>query len=228
MAIAGSLAAVTAQTDFPTAYAQWIATIVDSLVSAFTFVTLLFAFFYHKGVKINMKHESIDDLPPVPKENARIKRSKPIFGIVASGIFAVIFIAAPQVICVVFGENGTLIPIFSTAALHASWYLIALLAALGITKECVKLIDARYSRRVMTVTVITYLLSVGVASWWLMNDNLLNPGIADSLSKVFTGNSEFIVRIISNLQYYFLGLIVFSLLLEIVTTVIKTLKYGEN
>ncbi len=228
MAIAGAISAVMAQSVWYVAFAEWFWAIFNALVQAFAFVTLLFAFFYHKRVKIEIKHESLDDLPPVPKEKAIIKKSESIVGIVFNVLFAVIFLAAPQIFCVYYSDGGPAVPVFNGEAMRSAWYLIILLAALGIVSECVKLIDARYSRRVMIVTIITDLFSVGIAFWWLMNDKLLNPEMIDSLSKVFTGSSTFILKIVSNSQYYFLGLMVFFLIIDILTTVIKTLKYGED
>ncbi|PKM74336.1 MAG: hypothetical protein CVU91_00255 [Firmicutes bacterium HGW-Firmicutes-16] len=228
MAIAGAISAIMAQSVWYVAFGQWFWAIFNALVQAFAFVTLLFSFFYHKRVKIEIKHELLDDLPPVPKEKAIIKKSESIVGIVFNVLFAVIFLAAPQIFCVYYSDGGPAVSVFNIEAMRSAWYFIIVLAALGVISECVKLIDGRYSRRVLVVTVLTNLISVGVVFWWLMNNKLLNPEVIDSLSKIFSGESSFIITIVSNLQYYFLGLMVFFLIIDILTTVIKTLKYGED
>lgn len=228
MTIAGTVASIMAQETWYVAFAEWLGVIINSLAGAFTFVTLLFAFFYHKGVKISVQADSLDDLPPVPKHNATIPRHDPIVSIVFSVIFAVIFLAAPQIFCVVVADNGTFIPILNADVMRGVWYLIICLTALSIIKDSVKLIDRSYTRRLMVVTVVADLMSVGLSFWWLMNDKLLNPKLIESLSKIFTDESAVLVRIVSNLQYILLGIIVFSLLVDIVSTVVKTLKYKEN
>lgn len=228
MTIAGTIASIMAQESWHVAFAEWLGVIINSLAGAFTFVTLLFAFFYHKGVKISVQTDSLDDLPPVPKRKATIPMHDPIVSIVFSIIFAVIFLAAPQIFCVIVVNNGTFISVLNADVIRGVWYLIASLTALSIIKDSVKLIDGRYTRRLMLVTVLTNLLSVGLSFWWLMNDKLLNPKLIDSLSEEFTGDSAILVNIVSNLQYILLGIIVFSLITDIVSTVVKTIKYAEN
>jgi len=222
LAVAGTITSIMNQEVWYVSFAQWISAILNSLASAFTFVTLLFAFFYHKGVKIDIKAESIDDLPPIPKKRNTISKGESISGIAISVIFAVVFLLAPQIFCVIFADSGTFIPVFNVEVIHSTWYLIVALAVIGIIRESIKLIDGRYTQRVMIVTIVADLMSVGLSFWWLMNERIMNTELISNLSEIFKDDSSFIISFISQLQYIFLGIIVFSLILDIISTVIKT------
>ncbi len=228
MAIAGTVASIMGQEVWYVAFGEWIGVIINSLAGAFTFVTLLFAFFYQKGVNISIQADSLDDLPPVPVHKATIPMHDPIVSIVFSIIFAVVFLGAPQVFCLVIADGNKIIPALNAEAIRSAWYLIIALTALSIIKDSVMLIDRRYTRRLMLVTVIADILSVGISFWWLMNDKFLNPKMIESLPELFTGDIEFIVRIVSNAQYILLGIIVLSLLAEMLTTIVKSVKYAEK
>lgn len=226
LAIAATITTIMGQTVWYVSFAQWLSAILNALASAFTFVTLLFAYFYHKGIKIDIKPESLDDLPPIPKKKSTISKGESIFGIGISVIFAVVFLLAPQVFCVVYADSGTFIPVFNVETIRSTWYLIVALAVIGVIRESIKLIDGRYTKRVMFVTIAANLISIGLSFWWLMNKNIMNTELIESLSEVFKGDSSFIMTFISQLQYSFLGVIVFALLLDIVTTILKTEKHS--
>lgn len=80
----------------------------------------------------------------------------------------------------------------------------------------------------MITTVAANIISGFLSLWWLMNDRIMNPKFADNISKIFNNESTFIINIFSNFQYFFLGLIIFALLLDILVTVFKYLKNKEK
>lgn len=204
--------------------------ITDAIISIgmeFAFVTALFTFFGYKNIKIDTT-SNLDDLPPVPKKNEKISKVESIIGIGISVVFLVVFLAAPQIFCVIhLGETREVTPIFNVDTIRSTWYIIVMFSVAGIIREIVKLIEGRYSKKVMITTVTADIISALLSVWWLMNDKIMNPKFADNISNVFDSenNSQFIINIFSNFQYFFLGIIILALMLDMAETIIKYIKY---
>ena len=209
--------------------ANFIASLITNLIisvgAAFCFVTALFAFFYHKDIKIDTT-SNLDSLPSVPEKNEKISKVDSIISIGLSVIFLIVFLTAPQIFCVVMYNE--FIPIFNFETIRQTWYIIVMFSVVGIIRDVVRLIEGRYSKKVMITTVAANIISGFLSLWWLMNDRIMNPKFADNISKIFNNESTFIINIFSNFQYFFLGLIIFALLLDILVTVFKYLKNKEK
>ena len=203
---------------------QWFGMLLSGSISAFGFVTALFAFFEYKEISLDTTG-GFEDLPPVPKKEERISKGETIFGIAISVIFLVVFLICPEIFtCGVI--DGKMIPIFSTEVIKSTWYILFVFSALGITRDVVKLIDGKYTKRVMLTTLVTDILSAVCTVWWLTNKNIMNPEFASSVSSLFEGDGAFIANVFANFQYFFMGVILFALLLDCVITVIKWAKYS--
>ena len=209
--------------------ANFIASLITNLIisvgAAFGFVTALFAFFYHKDIKIDTT-SNLDSLPSVPEKNEKISKVDSIISIGLSVIFLIVFLTAPQIFCVAIYNE--FIPIFNFETIRQTWYIIVMFSIVGIIRDVVRLIEGRYSKKVMITTVAANIISGFLSVWWLMNDRIMNPKFADNISKIFNNESTFIINIFSNFQYFFLGLIIFALLLDISVTVFKYLKNKEK
>ncbi len=201
---------------------QWMGMLWQGLTQAFAFVTLLFAFFYHKDVKLDEPF-NFDDLPSVPKKNEEISRWDPILGIAISVIFLVLFLAAPEWIAV-FYRAETWIPMFNGEVVRSCWYLILGFTLAGLLREVVKLMEKRYNRRVLIVTVGCNVVSAGLAVWWLTTRDLFNPRFQETMMALFSGENQAIANLFANFQYFFLAVMIFALLLDTIETVVKTLR----
>ena len=168
----------------------------------------------------------LDDLPPVPKKKQQISRGETIFGIGISVVFLIVFLVCPQIFCAIT-KDGELIPILSTEVVRNTWYIIVIFSALGIIREIVKLLDGKYTGRVVITTVITDLLSALCSFWWLLRKDIINPEFAGKIGELFEGDGAFITEIFSHFQYFFLGVILFALLLDIMNAVIKGIAGKE-
>lgn len=205
------------------AAAMWLASMWNGLLSGFAVVTLLFTFFYHKNVRIRDAFNP-DELPPVPREKQKISRWECIAGIGFCVLFTVVFLAVPQIFSAGFPEEGIWISIFAPAAIRSTWYLIMLFALCGVIRQIVKLTEGRYSRTVLIVSLVTNGVSAVLAICWLTGFQLMNPEFIASMSTLFAGESEVILRIFSNFQYVFLGVILFALVLDTAEAAVRTLK----
>lgn len=208
--------------------------IISGMMAAFAFVTLLFAFFSHKNIKLESLNDSIDNLPPVPKNNKKISKADSIIGIAISVIFAVVFLTVPQIFCVYLSIEDTniFIPIFNTEAIHSVWYLIVIFAVIGIVRETIKLIDGEYTLRVMLSTIICNVLSGVFSVIWLINDNILNSEFAGGITQMFQNENPediaFISNTFVNFNRIFLAVIIFALLADILVTAIGWVTGRKN
>ena len=176
------------------------------------------------GISLD-NYSGLDDLPPVPKKQ-QISRGETIFGIGISVVFLIVFLVCPQIFCAIT-KDGELIPILSTEVVRNTWYIIVIFSALGIIREIVKLLDGKYTGRVVITTVITDLLSALCSFWWLLRKDIINPEFAGKIGELFEGDGTFITEIFSHFQYFFLGVILFALLLDIMNAVIKGIAGKE-
>ena len=224
LATAISLAASPAQPWYESAF-QWLGMLWSGLLQAFAFVTLLFAIFYHKGVKLD-QDTSLDDLPPVPKKDEMISKWEPVFGIAISVLFLAVFLVAPQIFCAILPMDGAaeLIPIFQTETVRGTWYLIVAFSVAGIAREIVRLLEGSYTRKVLAATLVTDVISAILSIWWLTNDQLINPAFIARFEALFSGDAAFIGTVFANFQHFFLGVLLFALALDAVTTTVKTLR----
>lgn len=206
------------------AFLQWIGMLFSGGLSVIGFVTALFAFFEYKEISLNTDG-GLDDLPPVPKKEERISKGDCIWGIVLSVVFLIAFMVCPEIVaCSII--DGKRVPIFNTEVIKSLWYLMFFFSGLGIAGEVVKLLEGKYTRRVMLTTVITNAISAVCTVGWLARSEIMNPEFAASIEKLFEADAAWIANVFSHFQYFFMGIILFALLLDSGITVYKWVKYS--
>lgn len=203
------------------AIGRWLGMLWQGLMGTFAFITILFALFYRYGVRID-KPFNFDELPPVPKKRQEIPRGETISGIGFTIFFLIAFLAVPQIFGFFYGESGEWIPVFRADIVRASWLPITLFSLAGLIREVVKLLERRYNTKVMLVTVITNGLSAIFGVLWLTGRQLINPELQDKMAALFVDDAPFLGRIMMNFQYFFLGVILFALLVDTLQAVAKT------
>ena len=191
------------------------------LLMGFAIVTLIFAFLFQKDIKIEHPF-SLNELPEIPEKRQMISRKGTYFGIGISVIFLVVFLAAPQIFCVMLTAEKKFIPIFQVETIRQTWYFIVIFFLLGMTREIIKALEGRFNQKVMVVSVITDLLSGVISVLWLTNSRIINPEFSESVTILFQGEKSFIIDLFQHFQYFFLGLILFALLLDMITAVVKS------
>ena len=230
MLLAQIMAALTSHTIWYIAIYHTIGGILGGILAGFAFVTLLFAFFYKKGIKVDGLNDGIDNLPPVPQKRNRISKADAIVGIIFSVIFTIVFLVCPQILCIAFVKNGVVVfePLFNLEYIRQTWYLILAFGILGIAKESVKLIDGSYTQRVMIVTIIINLIDGVLTFSWLLNGRIMNSAFFDGVEQLFGENTEMISRIFIHFNKLFLAIIIFALAINCIETVVKSVKYGRK
>lgn len=205
------------------AVGSWLAMVYNCLLAAFTIITLLFAIFYHKGIRIQESF-NFDDLPPVPKRTQEISKWECVAGIVFCVLFVIVFLLVPQVLGFSLDGNGLSVPVFDVSALRRTWYIILPFAVCGIIREIVQLIEARYSKRVMIVSLVTNCISAVLSIWWLTGFELIHPDFLVNASTLFEGENAIVISLFSNFQTFFLIIMLFALTLDSVEAITKALR----
>jgi hypothetical protein len=223
MTIATMIQAIVEPTVWHEMISDWIGGLSGSLLSGFGFVTLLFAIFQQKGVRLNGS-TNLDDLPTVPKKKQEISILDPVISIVIDILFVIIFLAVPHSLGVFKTETGAIVSIFHADAIRAHWYIIILFALFGIVRETVKLLEGRYNKKVMITTIITNVLSAVTAIWWLSDVNLFNPDFTAIVLQRVAANETAAIAIFERFPVFFLCVMLFALGLDTVEAVVKTLK----
>lgn len=205
-------------------FGTWISSVITSALSGFAIVTLIFAVFYQRGIKMDTLYDTIDNLPAVPQKKNKISKAECIFGIVISVLFMTVFLAFPNIIAAYFSKPAKIVPLFNAEVVRSTWYLILIMGAVGIVNECIKLVEGKYSKKVMWATIIADFLSFFLMVIWFSTKDLLNMELVNHITKVI-GNGDIVIP---NLQLgamnLFVGFIGIALLIDIITTVVSTLK----
>ncbi len=222
MFIAGCLTVMNEQPVWYEAIATIIAPVFGGVLSGFAIVTIIFAYLYRKQVKIDAVFDSLDNLPQLPKKEDKISGVSVLVGIIISILFTTLFLVCPQILCAVNTKNNEVIPIFNVDFIRQTWYLIVIFAVLGIGREIMKLIEGRYTKRLMLVTIVTDGLSAVFTIIWLLNDNILNPRFKEMMSSIFTDAEPFLQNIMASFNIFFMGIILFALILDVITVICKT------
>ncbi|MEG0854259.1 MAG: hypothetical protein RSF82_10330 [Angelakisella sp.] len=198
------------------AAAKWIAELINGLATAFAFVTLLFAFFYRKGIALDINDDSLNSLPPIPQNKYRIGKVEPIVDIILAAVFTAVFLFAPQVLSAYIMENGvyTVVPVFGPELARYNITII-MLGVIGIFKGSVALLEGAYTPRFMRVALIANLFSGALWVAWLYSGKVINPAFIDAMKTLFSStNDTFLVTTFSNVNRIFLAFVLFALVLD--------------
>ena len=230
MLLAQIMAALTSHTIWYIAIYHTIGGILGGILTGFAVVTLLFAFFYKKGIKVDGLNDGIDNLPPVPQKRNRISKADAIVGIIFSVIFTIVFLVCPQILCIAFVKNGVDVyePLFNLEYIRQTWYLILAFGILGVAKDSVRLIDGSYTKRVMLTTMITNIIDGALTTIWLLNDKVMNQDFFDGIEHLFGKDAEVISQVFIHFNMVFLAIILFALTIDCIETVVKTVKYSHQ
>lgn len=219
--VSGGLSAiVNPSADLFETFAEWIGTVISGLMTAFAFVTILFAVFSYKGVKLS--NNSLDELPAVPKKKQEISKSDCIVGICFSVAFIIIFMLIPQYFGAFISETKEIIPVFDVEIVRSLWYVSALLGVAGIVREVVGLIEGRYNKKVMVTTIVCNFASAVLSVWWLLTEDIINIKFVSYMTKGI--EEATLVQITGGFEYIFLAGILIALTIDTVVTVVKTIK----
>lgn len=209
-----------------------------SVVTAFGFVTLVFAAMDRQKVKIDLtsgEKWTPGSLPPIPDNKGLIKRSDSIVGIVFTLLFCGLLIFVPRLFGAWYSQDGqpVSIPVFNLDIWPAAVPLLLISVGSGLVDEIVKLAMGRYCPAVAASNAITGVAGLVASAVVLKVLPIWNPSFATEVEQAFhldiSSGSDILfywnTDLISNIL---LGIIFAGTLLDIGVTVYKSVRYGRQ
>lgn len=207
-----------------------------AVVTAFGFVTLVFAVMDRRKVKIELnagEKWTPHSLPPVPDDKGLVKRSDTIVGIVFTLLFCGFLIFVPRLFGAWHMVDGQAvsIPVFNLEIWPAAMPLLLIGLGAGLVDEIIKLAVGRYCPAVAASNAIAGVVGLVASATLLKVLPIWNPSFAADVERVFDlssteGNILFYwnAELVSNIL---LGIIFAGTVLDIGITVYKSVRYGR-
>ncbi|MBD2870458.1 hypothetical protein [Paenibacillus arenilitoris] len=160
-------------------FTEYVVTLIAAFAQGFGWVTIVFAFIDYRMQKETAgsgksKPWKPSDLPQIPDAQARIKMSDPISGLIFTVLFTVLCLYAIDLLGVWRITDGErkVIPFLNADVFRHYFPIVWVLAALGLLKECVRIIVRRRTGSMLALHV-----AISVASAVLVCVALADPAI---------------------------------------------------
>ncbi|HIW34306.1 MAG TPA: hypothetical protein IAA29_16105 [Candidatus Paenibacillus intestinavium] len=172
------------------AFIGYFASLSSAYAQGFAWVTLIFLFIEYKGNKSGLKKLAgvkkewkLEDLPSLPTEKTRIKRSQPIVAIIFTILVVMLFTFSAQYIGIIRlnDETTKVISFFSVDALQIYLPFMWILAAFSICKEGVKLVTGRWTKTIIVMQILFNIVWFLLALIMLKDQSLWNMTFLDEL-----------------------------------------------
>lgn len=215
-------------------YFELIGSFIGNIISggfmAFGWVTIIFAILEWKGVKLDMTSEwTIETLPPVPLNEAVIKKSESISSLVFSILFGVLFLFSPQLLGIYININGdfSIIPIFNLAELARLMPLLLIGIGVSIFKYSYWLMAGRYSIRLASISVVCNIINLLLLSIVFSNHSIWYKDFASKVNTILDTNDIPIDSIWNSFTKYLLVVIAIVYIIDSITITYKSIKYSK-
>lgn len=229
--------------------------VIVSCIGIFGGITLMFAIMERNKVKFDLEKETewnvrnLEDsrtgkkkiwtpnfLAPVPDKRAIISRGDSILGIVFIVIFCILLIFSPNFFSAIFknGEKISTIPVFNLEQWHIILPVFILSLVIGLGDEIFRLIAGQYCKPVMISNIVCGALQIVLSFVVLKVFPFWNPNFTAELKlqagEQISSSATFFIEkwngdLASNLLFVFITVLT---IVEIATTVYKTLRYGTD
>lgn len=176
-------------TDVVKQFAEYLATLFSVSIHGFAWVTIIFALLEFTGErnsnhKLNTKkHWRPSDLAPIPDPKSLIKVSEPIFGIIFSILFLVLFTFAINLVGVHRFNEGLswVIPVFNEEVFSKYIPFIWAITAIGILRDCLKMIVRKWTIEIVAFHLFFNLTSLILTFVMFSNPSTWNPEFINQL-----------------------------------------------
>lgn len=216
-------------------FINMIVSLVTGVPMAFGWTTFSFAMV---GLSGELKQKDTmgkewhpSDLPPIPDEKRRIKRSEPIAGIIFYAVFIVLLAFSSDYFGVwVFQDEFTGVVPFLNDQTYGKYLLfIVLIFGFGILKEVLKLITGKWTYKLAFYTTIVNLVSLGAILLMISGPDFWNPNFMSELAKagvIAAGSEPFniVTKVWEQLTFWILILLIFGLVWDAVYGFIRARK----
>lgn len=217
---------------------SFLISLINASAQAFAWITLGFAIAQYKGVKPeNLIKESHgnwkpSDLPPIPKHRKEIKRGEAITGIVFSVIALVFVIFSNHLFgipVILNGEFLTIIPILNQEKFSSILPLIYVLVAIGILKECIKLIIGKWTKKLALYNLLLNGVTLVMLTFLFRDPTIWNPHFMEELARLtmLTQSEDFVTinKIWEQSTYWIVALFFITLIIDTISVFYRAYKH---
>lgn len=222
-----------------------------SLTETFGLVTIVFALLEYSQVKVQLKKEkswsveSLQDnektawnpsqLHPLPDKSAIIKRSSTIANVACLVCFGMLFTVKPEVFSAYVFEGKEfrhLIPLFNLSHWTSICPLLVLVFICGFIEQIIKLLAGCYCKLVLVANVVSNGIQLTLLTILIKFMPFWNPDFVTKLSEDYDYRAVSKGDILSywgtdKFDNIILAIIFAFALLEVGTTLYRTLRYGN-
>ncbi len=190
--------------------------LISVSVSIIGATTIVFAILERKAISLN--DFDIDKLPKPPNKEEKIKVSTSVISIVINTLITIVLLVAPEIVEFAFSYEANTITIFNAEFIKSAWAVILTIGVVGVFDDVVKLIEAKYTKKVMISTIISNTVAM-VGMFYLFSNNKIYSDIfIIHISKI--GMDRYIS--------FYPFIIVAFILIDTIVTVMKTLKLEKQ
>jgi len=220
--------------DVPERFTEFIVSLFTASAQGFGWVTVIFAWIeYRKRMNASSSADMSkgwdpENLPQIPDQQARIKLSEPITGIIFTVLIAVICIYSVELLGVWRLREGerVVISFLDADAFRAYLPVVWALAALGIFKECIRIIARNRSGTLLVFHIVATVASTVAACIILADSAIWNPDFIRELEAtgLFTSegkNYDSFVSVWARINEWFVGVIALFGVIDILSETYK-------
>lgn len=211
---------------------NWIVTSLGGLMSAFAWVTIIFAIFEWRDVKLtNLLPEwEPSSLPPVESKEVSIPIAGPIANIVFSILFLTVLISSPHFIGIFFfSDHSQVVSFFDTEVIKSVLPLFAVCSGLSIVKSIWEIIERKISFKYAIFTVVNNLITIAILIIIFTMFPIWNPNFIEEIKVFFNAiDNAAVISVWNQLTSNLIIFLVIIYLIDCVTVMYKALKYDRK
>ncbi|KGP73739.1 HAAS signaling domain-containing protein [Pontibacillus yanchengensis] len=170
-----------------------ITSLISAAAQAFAWITIGFAIADYNGIvpdelkKHTTREWTPTDLPEIPDRKKHIKRADAIIGIIFSVVALVFVTFSHELIGVPIFRNEELmgiIPVLNVESFDSLLPFIYTIVAIGIGKECLKLIYGKWTKQLAFLTMIINVVTLMLVALLFTNQVFWNPDFMSEFAKL--------------------------------------------
>ncbi|WP_019909052.1 HAAS signaling domain-containing protein [Paenibacillus sp. HW567] len=166
-------------------FVDYIADLFVGGLQGFTSVTIIFGLIEYTGLRkgkadFNSKKDwHPSQLPPLPTEHNRIRRSEPVAGLIFTILFGVLFttISIDWLGAWRFRDGGgmSIVPVFDRGIFQGYLPLIWVFLAASMIRDTLKIIVGKWTETLVIFNIVISILGFGLALLMFTNPEIWNP-----------------------------------------------------
>lgn len=169
--------------------------------------------------------EQKQDAKAAVKKVRKFSYFEPIVGIIIAILFVVLFLGFPQIMTVTFSGSLTDdIPTWNETVLRSLWIPIVLWGIFRIAVDVAYLIERRYTKRLMVISLVGYVLTAVVTLITFVSARIVNVEYADFIRTFFADSAAWFGEILANPHIIIIVVMMLVLILETINVLIRSKK----